>query len=162
MPGPVTLPVSIPGLDNLFKDLGTQWRQNRHPIYNAAGEQVGSYDTLDAACQGQWFLFKGKAQPPPSQLYVVDFWGRKIPLSTHCTRSAQANAKGGSIIYPQAVQPASAAKAQQQAAGQAEPLPALELDPAMFSDPVATTKIGTLAIYGALAVAGIVLLTGRR
>ncbi len=162
MPGALTLPVSLPGLDNLFKDLGVQYRQNRHPIYNAAGEQVGSYDTLDAACQGKWFLFKGKAQPPPSQLYVINFWGRRVPLSTQCTRSAQANAAGGSIVYPQAVQPSSAAKAQQQAAGTIEPLPALELDPALFTDPTQATKLGTYAIWGGLALAGVLLISGRR
>lgn len=155
---------------NIFPALGTPldltgigdlWRQDRHPVYNALGEKVGSYDTLDALCQGKWYVFAGKVQPPPSQLYVTDFWGRKVPLSTRCVAAAKATAKGGSIVQPQPVQTTSAAKAVADAnrAATGNPAPAIDLD--YISGPLPALGVPRdLAKYAPYAVAGSFALVG--
>ena len=158
MPGPLTLPP--------LPDLGAILRQSRHGIYNAQGVKVGSYDTLDAACQGQWFVFTGKTQPPPSQLYVNDFWGRRVPLQTQCVRSAKATAAGGSILHPQPVQPTSAVKAVVAAntAAVGEPAPVIDLDAisgALAIDPTGApdaARTMNYAILGAMGLVGLALL----
>jgi hypothetical protein len=169
-----------PAAPDILGSLARALRQSRHKIWNAQGVQVGSYETLDAACQGQWFKLTGVAQPPASQLYVMDFWGRKVPLSTQCTRSAVATAKGGTIVHPQPVTPAAAAKAvadANQAATGSPIAPPVNLDPfpagsdvfpapglpgALGLDPVTLQRY---AIYGGLGVLGLIILTsgsGRR
>lgn len=181
MPGPLNLaaPVKLGFLD----DLATIIRQNRHPVYNAAGQVIGSYDTLDAACQGKWFLDAGATQPPASQLYVSDFWGRRVPLATQCQRSAKANAGRPSIIYPQAVTPGAAAQAVAasnaaavQAVDAAQPANVTAADLAErvgqvlnsaaggSQDPAANAQLGMYALWGGLALVGVALLAnpGRR
>lgn len=166
MPGALSLPSILPTswLDNL----AAINRQRRHPVYNALGRQVGSYETLDALCQGKWLVFTGETQPPTAQLYVNDFWGRRVPLATQCVRAAKAGPLN--ITQPQTVQPASAVKAVA-AANQGTPaiLPPVALfDPfvgqADQQDHAASVQLGTYAIWGALAVLGVSLLAsgGRR
>jgi hypothetical protein len=169
MPGPISLANPFA---ELAANLRQARRQNIHPVYNASGVKVGSYDTLDALCQGQWFKFTGVAQPPVSQLYVRDFWGRRVPLSTQCVRAAQATAKGGAFTQPQPVSPAAAAKAVGQAnqavTGTAAPI---DLN-ALLAPPtpgggatIDQQTLTTYALWGGLALVGLVLLSdsgGRR
>lgn len=161
MPGPLLSPVLQ--LPDVFGYIGDVIRQTRHPVYNAVGVQVGSYDTLDALCQGQWYVFKGQAQPPASQLYVHDFWGNRVPLSTQCVRSAQANAAGPSVVYPQPVQTSSAAQsvadASQAATGDPVPINPADLTAATY-DQATLTKYGTYAIWGVVGILGLSLLVG--
>lgn len=146
--------------------IATVFRQQRHPVYNAAGQVVGSYDTLDALCQGQWFVDQGMAQPPPSQLYVVDFWGTRVPLATQCTRSAVANAAGtGSLVFPQAVQPASALEAQstvnEDVTGDPSAISLTDLvGPSQDAATLQTYE--TYAIWGVVGLLGLsILMSGR-
>lgn len=171
MPGPLSLPVTLP---DLLPDLRAIWRQRRHPVWNANGRQVGSYETLDALCQGQWLLFAGETQPPPSQLYIHDFWGRRVPLSTQCVRAAKATARKGlpgvaaRIVQPQPVAPASAAKAvadaNKAATGSSAPINPDAIQPAgeiSLPGGLALTPDQTrLALYGALGLVGVTLLLG--
>jgi len=163
MPGPITLPP--------LPDLGVILRQNRHGVYDAVGRKVGSYETLDAACQGQWLKFTGVAQPPADQLYVNDFWGRRVPLASRCVAAAKATTKGPTITQPQPVRPTSAAQAviaaNTAATGQAAPI--IDLD-ALTALPTADSlqvdpRLVNYAIWGGLGLVGLVLLTsgnGRR
>lgn len=164
-----------PARPGLFDNLAAIFRQSRHPIYNSARKQVGSYDTLDALCRGTWYRFTNIAQPPVSELYVMDFWGRFVPLSLQCSRAARANVGGPSIVYPQPVQPASAAKASQDSGNTAALIDALtqrEADYAALPDAgapgmpggLSQAQLVTYATYGVLALAGIALLmpSGRR
>lgn len=153
-------------LDQLGSDAAVIWRQQRHPVFNASGQVIGSYDTLDALCQGNWFVDRGKVQPPVSQLYVSDFWGRRVPLATQCTRAAIANAGGqSSITQPQPVQPASAVAAQAAATvdltGQAVPITADDLadlqGPSL--DQASAQQWGTYALWGAVGLVGLALIT---
>lgn len=159
-------PIKLDFLTSLGDDLAVIFRQNRHPVFNAAGQTVGSYDTLDALCQGQWFLDRGAVQPPASQLYVLNFWGQKVPLATQCTRSAVANADGAdSITFPQVVQPASAVIAQQTANDSAigDPAPVNLQDlqgPSL--DQAAAQQYGTYALWGVVGLLGLTLLVGGR
>ncbi len=163
MPGPLTLPP--------LPDLGAILRQSRHGIYNAQGVKVGSYETLDAACQGQWLKFTGVPQPPASQLYVNDFWGRRVPLSSRCVQAAKATTKGPTITQPQTVRPASAAQAVIAAntAATGQPAPIIDLD-ALTGLPTADSvqvdpRLVNYAVWGGLGLVGLVLLTsgnGRR
>ena len=82
---PATLHLSPPTID-----LGVIWRQYKHPVYNALGRQIGSYDTLADFCAGRWYLFSGETQPPNDQLRIVDFWGRKVPAPQRCLDTGQA------------------------------------------------------------------------
>ena len=163
MPGPLTLPP--------LPDLGAILRQSRHGIYNAQGVKVGSYETLDAACQGQWLVFKGAVQPPASQLYVNDFWGRRVPLATQCVQAAKATVKGPTITQPQPVTQASAAQAVVAAntAATGEPAPVIDLDALTGAFTAESGQLDprlvTYALWGGLGLVGLVLLTsgnGRR
>lgn len=155
---------------SLLDTLSDVIRQNRHPVYNANGRQVGSYVTLDALCKGQWLLFAGETAPPAGQLYVQDFWGRRVPLSTQCVRAAT---KPNPITQPQPVTPAGAQHAVQAGGDAGIDLSALVLPPDsafdfgnVFGDVVDTAaKPATekLLIFGGLAlVAGLVLFSGSR
>jgi hypothetical protein len=168
MPGPLTFPAP-----DLFPDLGAWWRQRRHPVWNANGRQVGSYETLDALCQGQWLLLTGEVQPPPSQLYISDFWGKRIPLSTQCVRAAKATAKGGvmgplaRIVQPQPVAPASAAKAVTDAnvaaTGSAAPINPDTIIPqggVSIAGLHLSAEQTRLALYGVATVVGLSLIMG--
>lgn len=172
MPGPITLPTTLP---NIFGDLGDIIRQARHPVYNSLGQQVGSYTTLDALCQGQWLKFTGVAQPPASQLYVRNFWGKMLPLSTQCVAAAKATARGGSITQPQPVQPASAAKAVVDSTVAATSGDPAAIDLAAMIGAADARDLGlqdvdgqvlqgmnptTLAIYGGAAVLALALIFG--
>lgn len=171
MPGPLNLttPIRLGFLD----DLAAMVRQNRHPVYNATGRQVGSYETLDALCQGKWLLLAGEVQPPPSQLYVSDFWGKRVPLSTQCVRAATATAKRGivgaaaRIVQPQAVAPSSAVKAvtdtNQAATGSPQTIDPNSIIPdggASVGDFQLSADQTRVAIYGLAAVAGLALILG--
>lgn len=149
----------------LGNDLSVIWRQNRHIVFNAAGATVGSYDTLDALCQGQWYLDRGAVQPPASQLYVLNFWGQKVPLSTQCTRSAVANAEGSSLTFPQVVQPASAVEAQaaanESAIGDPAPINLQDLQGPLL-DHATAQQYGTYALWGVVGLLGLSLLVGGR
>lgn len=157
-------PVNL--LDQVGGDAASAWRHMRHPVFNAAGVVVGSYDTLDALCQGNWFVDPGAQKPPASQLYVVDFWGRRVPLATQCTRAAIANSGGqSSITQPQPVLPASAVAAQAAATedltGSADPITADDLadlqGPTL--DQASAQQWGTYALWGAVGLVGLVLVT---
>lgn len=170
MPGPMQVSSSGGGfLDTLLSDLSAIRRQRRHPVYNAAGQVVGSYDTLDALCQGKWFLDKGAVQPPPAQIYVGDFWGRRVPLAVQCVRAAKASARSfPSITQPAAVSVTSATKAVRQAqAGQADAIQqGFDLDALsgpIPAEPSAPSQLdySRLALYGVIAVLGIAALAPR-
>lgn len=171
MAGLLLPPINLDFLDQLGADLAAGWRQNRHPVYNAAGVQVGSYDTLDALCQGAWFPLVGVTRPPPSQLYVVNFWGRRVPLSTQCVAAAKATAGAGQvakIVQPQPVQPASAAVAVQAANAAATGSPApIDLDaisgplPGVNLSHADLVKYGTYALWaGGAVLAGALIFGG--
>lgn len=145
-------------------------RQSQRPVYNAFGVKVGSYDTLDALCQGRWYKFTGVTQPPPSQLYVRDFWGRRIPLSTQCVRSAQATARGGSILQPQPVTPGAAARAVTDANRAATGSPIAPSLDSLVAPPAPggglvldQQQATTYALWGGLALLGVLIFSdGRR
>lgn len=158
--------------DQLGSDAASAFRHMRHPVFDGSGQVVGSYDTLDALCQGQWFLDPGAKQPPVSQLYVVDFWGRRVPLATQCTRAAIANAGGqSSLTQPQAVLPASAVTAQAAASadltGQGDPAADLVDLQGPTLDQASAQQWGTYALWGGVGLLGLLLVTtpprrGRR
>lgn len=167
MPGPIQAPLKLDFLTNLGDDLSVLWRQNRHVVFNAAGQTVGSYDTLDALCQGRWYLDRGAVQPPASQLYVMNFWGQRVPLATQCTRAAVASAdgSGGSITLPQAVQPASAVAAQaaanEAATGDPAPINLVDLQGPSI-DQAALQQYGTFALWGVVGLLGLSILASGR
>lgn len=156
---PLNLDFLTQPLAALGDEISQTVTQARHPVFNATGQEVGYYDTLDAICQGQWHVYQGMAQPPASQIYVVDFWGRRVPLSSQCTKSALANAGGGgSLVFPQTVQPASAVVAQANAndAALGDPAPVDLADltgPSL--DQATLQQYGTYALWGLVGVLGI-------
>lgn len=92
----IELPVALAD----FKVLG---RQGNHPVFNAAGHQVGSYDTLDALCRGQWFVFSGQVAPKFADLYVWSdpVFRHHVPLASKCVAAAKATAKGAAPFLQQ-------------------------------------------------------------
>lgn len=161
-------PLNLDFLTKPFAALGDEISatvlQARHPVFNATGQEVGFYDTLDALCQGQWHVYQGMAQPSAAQLYVVDFWGRRVPLSSQCTKSAIANVGGGgSIVYPQPVTPASAVVAQaatnDAALGDPAPVDLADLvGPTL--DHATLQQYGTYALWGLVGALGLTVFFG--
>ncbi len=143
-------------------------RQNRHGVFNALGRKVGSYETLDALCAGHWLKFTGETAPPFEQLYVSNFWGQRVPLSTQCRRAAIATAKGGlsTITQPQPVRVPSAVKAGE-AAGELKQdgSPVVLPDLAPFIPPelkTLDTTAGKVAVVGGLLFLGLLFLIPAR
>lgn len=166
MPGlnSVTPPVNLDFFGQLGDDLATRWRQARHPVWNAAGQVVGSYDTLDALCAGHWFLDRGAVQPPANEMYIGDFWGRRVPVATQCLRSAQANSDGQtSVTYPQPVQPGSAVQAiddSNAAASGGDPLTPDVNSLIAPADYAGTQRLETYALWGGLALLVVLAASG--
>lgn len=161
-------PINLSAIGDVFSSLGDNISntvlQARHPVFNATGQEVGYYDTLDALCQGQWHVYQGMAQPPANQLYVVNFWGARVPLASQCTKSAVANANGGgSVVFPQTVQPSSAveanAAANDAALGDPAPVDLADLTGPSL-DQAALQRYGTYALWGVVGVLGLTLAFG--
>lgn len=144
---PATLYLSPPTID-----LGVIWRQYKHPVYNALGRQIGSYDTLADFCAGRWYLFKGETQPPNDQLRIVDFWGRRVPAPQRCLDTRQAT----TIATPGQVQ-AKAVEVEKQGRaiipGTTITLPTLPTVP-----PINQIPYSQLALWGAAGLIAIALL----
>jgi hypothetical protein len=60
-------------------------RQTFQGVYSADGRQLGSYQSLQRLCAGDWITLKGEARPPPSALYLKEITGRLTPLAEACT-----------------------------------------------------------------------------
>lgn len=145
-------------------DVAAIFRQTFNGLYNSQGRQVGSFESLDKLCRGQWLLFKGETSPGNANLYVKEITGRLSPVVTMCYQANQA----ATFATPQQ-------KAAQEAlvknhGGQTPfvslpnfTLPSFDV-PDLFGDAVDAGKanVGKIAIVGGLALLGVVVLMGKR
>lgn len=136
-------------------------RQTFNGVYRQDGRQLGSFVTMADLCAGRWLVFKGETALPISQLYIRELSGRLLDVPTACAQESYGIPAGATPTQRQAI-------TRDQARRQAGPLASLPVTPFPVTLPTFdfpdlgggnARTLSTVAFWGALGVAGVLLFT---
>lgn len=132
-------------------------RQTFNGVYRQDGRQIGSFQSMADLCAGRWLVFKGETALPISALYIKTLGGRLLDVPTACAQESYGIPAGASPAQRQAITTDQAKRQKGPLASLPVTLPSLPALPDLGGDNA--RSVSTIALWGALGLAGVLLLT---